>query len=64
MGPNEDGMALLALDIGVQCRCHGGFRRFALALDQAPLQSYLGNVTCITMLFFLTLLVVAGNDWQ
>ena len=46
MGPNEDGMALLALDIGVQGRCHGGFRGFALALDKAPLQSYLGNVTC------------------
>ena len=46
MRPNEDGMALLALDIGVQGRCHGGFRCLALALDEPPLQSYLGNVTC------------------
>lgn len=46
MGPDEDGMALLTLDISVQGRCHGGFRCFALALDEPPLQSYLSNVTC------------------
>ena len=52
MGPNEDGVPLLALDISVQGRCHGSLGGFALTLDQAPLQGHLGYVTytmCINM---------------
>lgn len=44
MRANEDAMPLLALDISVQSRGHGGFRSLALALDQASLQCHLGNV--------------------
>ena len=44
MGPNEDGVALFALDISIQRRSHGGLWCLALALDEPPLQGHLGNI--------------------
>mmetsp|Transcript_33602 Transcript_33602/g.60095 ORF Transcript_33602/g.60095 Transcript_33602/m.60095 type:complete len:214 (+) Transcript_33602:974-1615(+) len=35
---------LLPFDVGIKCRGHGGLRRLALGLQQAPLQRHTANV--------------------
>lgn len=46
VGPNEDGLPLLALDVSVESRGHGCLGCLAGALDETPLECRSRNLAC------------------